>query len=212
MICAQTEALLRKVGAVIPPGNWAASSPATARTGSPSCSGTRRPRAPRSWPLRCPARRPQAAPSPTGCLWNTTHHLRSGGRAGRRPGVSGGPDEDLRNCQALVVGDPAARQAEDRDHAQSLALVRARCESIRRSVRGVQCAGRLLGGTEPAIWCVGEPVRVSEIAGLVQRNLAGDPPLTRTGWGNCSSVLDYCLTQMIFRTVAACGSGLAGRS
>ena len=109
----------------------------------PSCSGTRRPRAPGSWPLRCSTRRRRQLLHPLAGLWNTTHLLRSGGRAGRRLGVSGGPDEDRRNCQALVVGDPAARQAEDRDHAQSLALVRAWCASSRRSGRQ---PGRRRGG------------------------------------------------------------------
>jgi hypothetical protein len=115
----------------------------------PSCSGTRRPRAPRSWPLRCSTRRRRQLLHPLAGLGNTTHLLRSGGRAGRRLGVSGGPHEDRRNCQALVVGDPAARQAEDRDHAQSLALVRTWCASSRRSVRllGRNGTGRSGRGT-----------------------------------------------------------------
>ena len=79
------------------------------------------------------------------------------------------------------------------------------CARSRRSVRGTQCAGRLFGHIEPAIWRGGEPVRVPEIRGLVLRDPAGDPLLARTGRGNCSSLPDYRLTHMIFRTVAASG-------
>jgi len=72
--------------------------------------------------------------------------------------------------------------------------------------------GGCLGHTEPAIWRADEPVRVSDFAGLVLRDPAGDPLLTRTGRDNRSSLSDHRLTQMIFRTAAASGSGLAGRS
>ena len=75
----------------------------------------------------------------------------------------------------------------------------------------VRCAERRVPGgcsghTEPAIWRAGEQLRVPKITGLVLRDPAGDPLLTRTGRGNCSSLPDYRLTHMIFRTVAASGS------
>jgi hypothetical protein len=53
----------------LPEAGSRASSPATARTGSPARSGARRHRAPRNWSLRCSTQTRRAAPSPTG--WST---------------------------------------------------------------------------------------------------------------------------------------------
>jgi hypothetical protein len=72
------------------------------------------------------------------------------------------------------------------------------------------CWGAAWGHTEPAIWRVVELVRVSEIAGLVLRNLAGDPLLTRTGRGTAPAFRITGLTQMIFRTGG--GWAWAGRA
>jgi hypothetical protein len=78
--------------------------------------------------------------------------------------------------------------------------------------RSALCRAAVWGTQKPAIWRAGELVRVSGIAGLVLRDPAGDPLLTRTGRGNCFSLPDYRLTHMIFRTAAVSAPGLAGRS